>query len=134
MLGVALGFGAGFAAGCDDGPPVTDDGATCNELGQQARAEGFDALASAERACLDDSECVVSEQHPRCTDPCGYATAINESAVSDVQAQMLGIEAQYCEEFERKSCSILAVPCVPMGPQQPVCRAGQCELEAETGK
>jgi len=133
-LGVALGCGAGFAAGCDDGPTVADDGATCSELGQQARMEGFDVLAHADRSCLDDSQCVVSNQHPRCTDPCGYQAAINSSAVNDVEAAMLDIEAQYCDAFERQSCSFLAVPCVAMPTPQAVCRDGQCELEPETGE
>jgi len=131
-LAVALGLGAALAAGCDDGPTVADDGATCSELGQQARMEGFDVLASAERSCAQDSECVVTYQHPRCTDPCGYEAAIHSSAVTSVQAAMLDIEQQYCDDFERKSCSFIAVPCVPpSGEPQAVCREGQCELQDE---
>ena len=129
-LAATAGLGAALAGGCSDGPgAVADDGGTCSELGAQARAEGFDALAAADHSCSEDSQCVVSYQHPRCTDACGYVEAINSSAVTDVQAQMLAIEAQYCDAFERKSCTILALPCAPMETPQPVCRDGQCELE-----
>jgi hypothetical protein len=128
-LAVALALAAVLPSGCDDGPAVANDGATCDELGQQARTEGFDALTRAERSCSDDSQCVVSNQHPRCTDPCGYQAAINSSAVSDVEAAMLDIEAQYCDAFERQSCSFIALPCEDMATPQPVCRDGQCELE-----
>lgn len=129
-LAAMAGLGAVLAAGCSDGPgAVADDGGTCSELGAQARAEGFDALTGADHSCSEDSQCVVSYLHPRCTDPCGYVEAINSSAVADVQAQVLSIEAQYCDAFERKSCSILALPCVSRDTPQPVCRDGQCELE-----
>ncbi|HKO90707.1 MAG TPA: hypothetical protein VJU61_06130 [Polyangiaceae bacterium] len=133
LLTLAAGLGTTFLffAGCDDGPPVANDMATCSELGQQARAEGFDVLASAERSCSVDSECVVSQEHPRCTDPCGYRAAVAVSAVSGIEAAMREIESQYCDAFERQSCSFIAVPCVPMGESQAVCRDGQCELESE---
>jgi hypothetical protein len=125
------GLGAALAAGCDDEHSVADDGATCSELGGQARAEGFDVLAAADHSCSQDSECVVSYQHPRCTDSCGYQEAINISAVIDVQTEMLYIESEYCYDFERQSCNILIVPCVSPGTPQPVCRDGECELEPE---
>jgi len=124
-------MGATLAAGCDDGPSVADDGATCSELGGQARAEGFDVLAAADHSCSEDSQCVVSYQHPRCTDACGYEEAINSSAVTDVQAEMLAIEEQYCDDFERQSCNMLIVPCEAPGTLHPVCRDGQCELAPE---
>jgi hypothetical protein len=130
-LAAAAGLGAALAAGCDDGPSVADDGGTCSELGAQARSECFDALNAADRACSEDSQCVVSYQHPRCTDPCGYQAAISIPAVAEVQSEMLAIEEQYCEAFERKGCSILALPCAPMATQKPVCRDGQCALEPE---
>jgi len=132
LLPLAAGLGATlFFAGCDDGPAVANDTATCSELGQQAREDGFSVLTSAERSCSADAECVVSQQHPRCTDPCGYQAAVAVSAVSGIQAAMLDIESQYCDDFERQSCSILAVPCAPMGEVRAVCRDGQCELEPE---
>jgi hypothetical protein len=43
---------------------------------------------------------------------------------------MLDIEAQYCDAFERQSCSFLPLPCVDMATPQAVCRCIGRRLDA----
>lgn len=115
--------GGGRARGDSGGPPPGAVGdATCTDLAFRARDE-MDAAARANRACSQDSDCVVVGFSSSCFDGCtNVVTATGKAAFEDARRRA---DEGPCAGYAQRGCPpLIAKPCAPPAP--PACRGGQC--------
>jgi hypothetical protein len=97
--------------------------AACASIAAKA-AERVQGIASAQRACSTDADCVLVAQGASCFDHCTTSMALGGKAALD--AMVADVDAHECREFAAQGCRVEVPPCAPP-PAAAACRAGQCQ-------
>jgi hypothetical protein len=104
---------------------------SCAELAQRARTARDQAVRKAGLACTQDADCSLDGYGLTCVDDCDARFLLARDDVPAVESATQMANDRYCQPFDSQGCEVLLLPCAPPGAGgTPVCRNGQCSLDA----
>ena len=97
---------------------------SCEEQESLGLAELEEALATADRSCDVDADCMGFYRSAACFPQC-FGGFFSEQGLQSLRETVQGIDDGVCSTFEEMGCELIVPPCVP--PSEGSCIAGRCE-------
>lgn len=106
----------------------SDDGLSCRQRDDLARAQMGAVAQAADTRCTSDVDCVAVSRTTLCSDGCNDI-ALSKEGQRELDDARRAIEGGLCKDFTADGCSLLHLPCPgPVPGAAPRCVSGECMM------